>query len=193
MGDSETVFPSVAALLGIALDERSLRHQAIDVLDQKAGVLLGLNAALFAVVVASSTWWIVAVEFLAVAVAGAFALAAIRTRAYQGLKLVELRDKYGNKPEADTQLAVLNSVTDSLTKLEEDANAKTKNVSRSLVATISALWLFALLTVVQSTHARSWEVTYGQRGGSHHPGDTGAGSNPYPAGPGHRTDVHQGR
>lgn len=170
-----------------------MRHAAVDVLDQKAGVLLGLNGALFAVVVVSSSWWIVIAECLAVFVAAGYAFAALKARQYTGLDVGAMRDKYGARAEADTQLAVLNSVAAALASLRADEEVKVRMVGRSMAATVVALLVFATLTTVSGIQSSAGEVTYGQERGIHSTRDAVTGSDTQSAGSGHRTELHKGR
>lgn len=191
---SEAVpMPSVNVLLDVALDERALRHQAVDALDQKAGVMLALDGALLGLAAATSTWWIVLPVALLASLAAWPAFRGLKMRRYKGLDIAELRSNYLTTSEPSTRLLLLDSIGAGLKDLNVEAEAKSRLVMRSFRITVGALALFAVLSSVGTLLASGTGVNHVNTDGTRELRGTDAGTDPGTARPSDRGDLHEGR
>lgn len=185
--------PSLDVLLTVALEERALRHQAVDMLDQKAGILLALDGALLGLAAATSSWWTVIPVAAVSSVAAAFAFHASRLREYRGLDLIILRSKYLTAEESNTKLMLLDTLSDGLGKLADDAEGKSRSVKISFWITAAGVILFAILSVLATLQPSWTEVTNADANRTYGPGGAHSASYPAQGGPGSGPDLHKGR
>jgi hypothetical protein len=123
--------------------ERTLRHSAIDSLDQKVGVLLAF-VSLFLVGLSIQTIFMVQIVVGSfILVSGCFALRALWVGTYKGLNIEHFRHRFLTEKEPDEALILLDTLISEFGNLRKQIYSKRWKV---VVSTIfSGIGIFLLV------------------------------------------------
>jgi hypothetical protein len=138
---------SAGILLLTVLDERNLRHGAIDGLGNKATALLGFDAALLALVTLFGNTWsrVVVTGLLVLATAAAFNVLIVKK--YPTLNPVPLWRDYVEAEPARAERVILDTIVSEWPNLEEMSKHRAKWVT---IATGVSAAAFGALVVLSS-------------------------------------------
>jgi hypothetical protein len=139
---------SVTSLLQVLLDERQVRLDALDNMDQKAGILLGFSGVVIAFATALNEWYFRLAPMLPSVLAALMAIYALRSFRAPAFTAQALWDRWATKDgPATRRMLVSNLVTDQK-KINRRLQLKSQELAAASYLLLAGILLLAVFGLI---------------------------------------------